>query len=119
MRSRWLALLVGLAPTIADAGCKELAAAVESAQKEIAYLRNRVDNSTPPQPLLEQRLSLHMAGITANLTMMVAAKCPLPTMPVDANGSAYSKAAEACAMAPGETRTELCKQENWKRESGK
>lgn len=108
---RKLALLALAVPLAAHAGCKDLAAAIDAAHKEIASLE--AFSYSTPDPQLRQKQANQLAAINANLLLMAGAKCPMPLDPITADGSAYSGAAGLCAT-PRRSET-ACLRETWKR----
>jgi hypothetical protein len=105
-------------PLDAHSGCKELAAAIDDAQKNIAHYQWERYGTDVTYPERDRDTTLlignQLAAIQANLMIMDKAKCPLPTEPIDATASRYQQAVQNCVRASSETRTELCNHANWK-----
>lgn len=119
---RLAALLLVSLPLAVHAGCKELGAAVDAAQKEIAAqeVQGMLDASRETKQLnatldttRQLRISSQMAAVQANLLLMDRAKCPMPADPVGAgDGNPYLQAASQCAAAKD---ADACRRESWKR----
>lgn len=120
--TRCLALAVALTFSgTSAAACKDFAAAIESAEKEIAleFAGGIGDDSAPRSAARAGRVGNHLATIQANLFVMDRAKCPLPAEPVDVMGGPFAEAAVKCATARAQQNAtaaaEACNSFNWKR----
>ena len=114
--------IAGAAP-LAHAGCKELAAAIEASQKELAFqhVDALLDNSAPRETNRQLRALNELQAIRANLVLMQSAKCPMSTDPIDSGGSQFISAAVDCKLAmekngiqADETKA-ACKRSDWAR----
>jgi hypothetical protein len=93
----------------AHSGCKELAAAIDAAQKQMADDEVRLRDETTKRVRQANQLS----AIHANLVLMDRAKCPMPADPVFADGQPYTAAAGRCAALGNDADT--CRRELWRR----
>lgn len=115
MRLRFVLLMLA-SPLTVHASCRDLAAAVNEAHKEIAALEaSVVIRQLPPaaEAIVRQRQGNQLAAINANLLLMDRAKCPMPQEPITGDGAPYSSAANRCA-APGRDEN-ACQRDTWKR----
>lgn len=93
----------------AHAGCKELAAAIDAAQKQMADDEVRLRDEAPKRARQANQLS----AIHANLVLMDRAKCPMPAEPIFADGQPYTASAGRCAALGNDVDT--CRRDLWRR----
>jgi hypothetical protein len=101
----------------AQASCKELAAAIDDSEKDMAmaYAESVGDNSAPRATLRQMRTSTALSVIQINLQLMAAQKCPLPAGPINDSGGAYVVPATECALASRiEEKPKSCDRSTWK-----
>jgi hypothetical protein len=113
MKRAIIAAATLLACSQAFAGCKELAAAIDASEKNIAddLVRGSMDRSTETVHLA--RMTNELLSIQINLHLMERGKCAPLADPVGASGEEYTKAAGACATRG--TPPESCDRSTWRR----
>lgn len=112
-----------LAAPLAHAGCKELTAAVEASQKELAFqhVDGLLDNSAARETNRQLRSLNELQAIRANLVLMQSARCAMPAQPIDSSGSEFISAALDCKLAIEKNGVQAdeakvaCKRSDWSR----
>jgi hypothetical protein len=86
-------------PPAASGVCERLKTAVDDDLKEISYLyvSGIADDSAPRATMRAADSTAHIAAIQANLTLMSAAHCTMPTTPI--SPSVYLENALECSLA--------------------
>ena len=110
-------LLTMISPAMA-ADCAKFTSELDSLDRQASYLSISTvgDNSVYRAILAEEQISNLNAMRQMDLSLMMAAKCPVPATPI--SNSRYVLAATKCRTdelsQSGASMPDSCKQENWK-----